>query len=71
MQGVDGEAPLVGFPGGGEDAQGEVVRGTGHFFLGLAVLAAVTLSRELAGADAALLSARFSLMDLPAFLDAA
>ena len=71
VQGVDGEAPLVGFPRAGEDAEGEVVRGTGHFFLGLAVFAAVTLSRELAGAEAALLSARFSLMDLPDFLDAA
>ena len=29
------------------------------------------MSRELAGAAAARLSARFSLMDLPAFLDAA
>jgi len=71
VEGVDGEAPLVRFACAGEDAEGEVVRGTGHFFLGLAVFAAVTLSRELAGAEAALLSARFSLMDLPAFLDAA
>jgi hypothetical protein len=39
-----------------------------HFFL--AALLDV-MSKELAGAAAALLSARFSLMDLPAFLDAA
>jgi hypothetical protein len=39
-----------------------------HFFL--AALLDVA-SRELAGAEAALLSARFSLMDLPDFADAA
>jgi len=71
VAGVDGKAALVRLPRAGEDAEGEVVRGTGHFFLGLAVLAAVTLSRELGGAAAALLSARFSLMDLADFLDAA
>jgi hypothetical protein len=45
--------------------------GGGHFFLGLAGLEVVALSMELGGAAADLLSARFSLMDLPEFLDAA
>jgi hypothetical protein len=71
MKGVEREPPFVRLSRAGEDSEGEVVHGTGHFFLGLAALAAVTLSRELAGASAALLSARFSLMDLPDFLDAA
>jgi hypothetical protein len=71
MKGVEREPPFVRLSRAGEDSEGEVVHGTGHFFLGLAALAAVTLSRELAGASVALLSARFSLMDLPDFLDAA
>jgi hypothetical protein len=48
-----------------------VVQRAGHFFLGLAGFELVALSRELGGAAAVLLSARFSLMDLPDFLDAA
>jgi hypothetical protein len=68
---MDGEAAFVGFAGGGKDSEGEEVQGCGHFFLGLAGLELVALSRELGGASADLLSARFSLMDLPDFLDAA
>lgn len=70
MQGVYGEAPLVGFSGAGEDTEGEVSGRAGHFFLGLIDLAAVALSPELGGAAAAFLSARFSLMVLADFLDA-
>jgi hypothetical protein len=68
---VDREAPLVRFPRAGQDAQGGTVQGAAHFFLGLAGLELVAFSSELGGAAAFFLSARFSLMDLPDFLDAA
>jgi hypothetical protein len=68
---VDREAPFVRLPRAGQDSQSEKVHGAAHFFLGLAGLELVALSRELGGAAAFLLSARFSLMDLPDFLDAA
>lgn len=71
VKGVEREPAFVRFARAGEDSEAEVVHGTGHFFLGLAALVAVALSRELGGAAAALLSARFSLMDLPDFADAA
>jgi hypothetical protein len=71
MERVQRKTAFVRLSRAGEDSEGEVVRGTCHFFLGLAALAAVVLSRELGGAAAALLSARFSLMDLPDFADAA
>jgi hypothetical protein len=67
---VQGQAALVGFARRGNNAQDEMVRRTRHFFFAGIGLAEV-LSSELAGAEAALLSARFSLMDLPDFLDAA
>ena len=69
MEGVYRQAPLVGFSGAGNDAEGKVLCHAGHFFLGLVDLAA--FSKVLGGATAALLSARFSLMDLLDFLDAA
>jgi hypothetical protein len=65
---MDGDAAFVLLPRGREDAKGQLVLLATHFFL--AALLDV-MSRELAGAAAAFLSARFSLMDLPAFLDAA
>jgi hypothetical protein len=68
MPGVDREAALVRFSRGSQDAQAQLGLFATHFFL--AALLDV-MSRELAGAEAALLSARFSLMDLPDFLDAA
>jgi hypothetical protein len=68
---MDREAPFVGLPRGGQDAEGEVAHGAAHFFLAPAGLELVALSRELGGAAASLFSARFSLMDLPDFLDAA
>jgi hypothetical protein len=68
MQGMDGQAALVRFPRRGQDAQAQLGLLAVHFFL--AALLDVA-SRELAGAEAALLSARFSLMDLPDVADAA
>jgi hypothetical protein len=68
MQGMDGEPAFGRFSSGRQDAQGQFILGARHFFL--AALLEV-MSMELAGAEAALLSARFSLMDLPDFLDAA
>jgi hypothetical protein len=70
VTGVQGQAALVGFSRGGNNPQGEMVRRAGHFFFA-GIGFALVLSSELAGAAAALLSARFSLMDLPDFLDAA
>jgi hypothetical protein len=64
------QAAFVGLAGGGNNPQDEMVRRAGHFFFA-GVGFAVALSSELGGAAAALLSARFSLMDLPDFLDAA
>jgi hypothetical protein len=69
VTGVQGQAALVGFAGGGNNPKGEVVRRAGHFFFA-GIGFALVLSNELAGAAAAFLSARFSLMDLPDFLDA-
>jgi hypothetical protein len=68
MQRMDGEPALGRFPGGRQDAQDQLVLEACHFFF--AALLDVR-SKELAGAEAAFLSARFSLMDLPDFLDAA
>jgi hypothetical protein len=68
MQRMDGEPALGGLSSGSQDAQGQCIAAVRHFFL--AALLDV-MSRELAGAAAAFLSARFSLMDLPDFLDAA
>jgi len=67
VQRMDGEAAFVRFPGGRQDAQGQLALLATHFFFA----AFDVMSREVAGAAAAFLSARFSLMDLPAFLDAA
>ena len=67
MQGVDGEAALVGLPRGGEDAYAEL---GGWRSLLVGGLELVALFRELAGAAEARLSALFSLMDLLDFLDA-
>lgn len=68
MQRMDGETEFVRFPRGGQDAQAQLGLRLIHFFL--AALLGVA-STELAGEEAALLSARFSLMDLPDFADAA
>jgi hypothetical protein len=67
---VQRQAAFVGFARRGDNPEGEMVRRTGHFFFA-GIGFALVLSSELAGAEAALLSARFSLMDLPDFLDAA
>jgi hypothetical protein len=67
MQGMDGNPALVRFPRSGQDAQAQLGLLACHFFL--AALLDV-MSRELAGAAAAFLSARFSLRDLPDFFDA-
>ena len=71
MQRVEGQTAFGRLAAGGQDAESEEVPGAGHFFLGLAGLVPVALSMEPAGAAAAFFSARFSLMDLPDFLDAA
>jgi hypothetical protein len=68
MERVDGEPEFGRLSCGSQDAQLQFVPAACHFFLA-ALLDVV--SRELAGAEAAFLSARFSLMDLPDFLDAA
>jgi hypothetical protein len=70
VQGVQGQAAFIRFSRRRDNPEGEMVRRAGHFFFAATGLALV-LSSELAGAVAALLSARFSLMDLPDFLDAA
>jgi hypothetical protein len=71
VKGMDGKTAFVGLARGGKHTEGEAVQGAAHFFLGLAGLELVALSRELGGAAAVFVSARFSLMDLPDFLDAA
>ncbi|BCW42159.1 hypothetical protein StoSoilB3_36940 [Arthrobacter sp. StoSoilB3] len=62
---VDGEAPLVRLQRGSEDAYAQLAVGRGHFLLPVEGFAA-----SVAEDSEALLSARFSLMDLLDFFDA-